>query len=483
MKPFLGEDFLLNSEAARELYHDFAREQPIFDYHCHLSPEAIADDSTFANLYQAWLAGDHYKWRAMRTNGVDERFVTGAGGEREKFDRWAATVPATIGNPLYHWTHMELARPFGIRDVRLSPETAGFVWGRTRELLQQPEFSVRGILRAMNVRYVGTTDDPADDLESHRAIEEDPSFPVVVKPSFRPDKVYNLGDPAAHTAYLDRLAAAAGDAAPPSGRIETFEELRRVLSARIDFFHERGCRVSDHALLLPVYAPYTEGLLNGVLASCRRGLPPEPGDGEAFTTAILEFLGREYARRGWVMQLHIGALRNVNTRMFAALGPDVGFDSIVDGPLAVPLARLLDALDRTDELPRTILYNLNGRDNDLFATMIGNFQDGSIPGKVQFGSGWWFNDQKDGMVRQMTSLANMGLLSRFVGMLTDSRSFLSFPRHDYFRRILADLIGGWVERGEAPADMALLGGMVRDICYNNAVAYFRVPGVTEENQP
>lgn len=481
MKPFMDEDFLLSTETARELYHDYARDMPIFDYHCHLSPREIADDRRFENITRIWLAGDHYKWRAMRTNGVDERYITGEADDREKFRKWAETVPATIGNPLYHWTHMELKRPFGIEGVLLSGGTAQEIWDRTGERLREADFSTRGILEKMNVRYVGTTDDPADNLQAHDTLAADTTFPIVVKPSFRPDKAYDLDDPTAHTAYLDRLAAVAGAAAPANGRIETFEELRRVLAARMNYFEERGCRVADHALVLPVCVDYTEGLLNGVLASSRRGLPPEPGDREAFQTAVLDFLGREYARRGWVMQLHIGALRNNNSRMFAAVGPDAGFDSMADGTMAAPLAAFLDRLDRTGELPKTILYALNPRDNDLIATMIGNFQDGSVPGKIQFGSGWWFNDQKDGMIRQMTSLANMSLLSRFVGMLTDSRSFLSYPRHDYFRRILCELIGGWVEGGEAPNDVPLLGTIIRDISYRNAVRYFDIPGVRLES--
>jgi len=472
MKLFMDEDFLLSSETARELYHDYARDMPIFDYHCHLPPDQIADNRQFENITQIWLAGDHYKWRAMRTNGVEERYITGDASDKEKFLKWAQTVPATIGNPLYHWTHLELKRPFDIRREILSPDTAEDIWTRTGALLQTPEFTARGILQRMRVRYVGTTDDPVDDLAAHETIARAADFPVVVKPSFRPDRVYNLLDPEAHNAYLDRLSEAAS-----VRRIETFEELRAALAARIDYFHERGCRVSDHAMVLPVNAAYTEGHLNGIIAASRRGMASDATDQAVFTTAVLDFLGREYARRGWVMQLHYGAIRNNNSRMFAALGPDTGFDSIGDGAVAIALAGFLDRLDRDNLLPRTILYNLNPGDNDLVAAMIGNFQDGTVPGKIQFGSGWWFNDQKDGMIRQMTSLANMSLLSRFVGMLTDSRSFLSYPRHEYFRRILSELIGSWVENGEAPKDMKLLGSMVQDICYTNAVRYFRVPGV------
>lgn len=492
MKPFLDEDFLLQNESAIRLYHDYARDMPIFDYHCHLPPGHIAKDHQFADLAEAWLAGDHYKWRAMRTNGVEEQFVTGDASPKDKFLKWAETVPATIGNPLFHWTHLELRRYFHVEDL-LNPKHAPRIWEEANRLLAQPEYRVRGLLKRMKVRYVGTTDDPIDSLEHHAAMSEDSSMSkdsamsedsslskdsamsVVVRPSFRPDKTYALRDPKGFRGYLEKLSAAAG-----LDSIQTFEDLREALRRRIDYFHERGCRVSDHALTLPVNRNYTEGLLNGIIASAYAGNLPEAEDEEAFTTAVLEFLGKEYARRGWVMQLHIGAQRNNNTRMFKALGPDTGFDSMADGPVARPLAGLLDRLDRTNELPKTVLYGLNPRDNDLLATMIGNFQDGSVPGKIQFGSGWWFNDQKDGMERQMIALGNMGLLSRFVGMLTDSRSFLSFPRHEYFRRVLSNLIGTWVENGELPADYELLGTIIQDICWYNAVDYFQVPGVNRE---
>ena len=493
MKPFLDEDFLLQSEPARRLYHDYARAMPIFDYHCHLSPQLIADDHHFADITEAWLAGDHYKWRAMRTNGVAERLITGDAAPREKFQAWAETVPYTIGNPLYHWTHLELKHPFAITGVLLSGTTAEEIWEATNDRLAQPEFGCRGLLRTADVRYVGTTDDPADDLSHHRRIAEDPTMEITVAPSFRPDKAYAVDRPAEFAAYMTRLAHAAG-----RERIATFEELLTVLSERIDYFARHGCRVSDHALTVPVYRHVGPGELQRIFAAAVKaggaasrtqpaavptGVTAEdhaasaavtPEDHAAFATAVLTHVAREYAQRGWVFQLHIGAQRNNNTRMYAALGPDTGFDSIADGETARPLAHLLDALDRDNHLPKTILYGLNPRDNDLLATMIGNFQDGSTPGKIQLGSGWWFNDQKDGMERQMTALANMGLLSRFVGMLTDSRSFLSFPRHEYFRRTLCNLIGGWVDAGEAPADYTLLGRMVQDIAWNNAERYFGI---------
>lgn len=473
MRQFLDDDFLLTSDTARELYHQHAKAMPIFDFHCHLPPDEIAEDRHFENVGQLWLTSDHYKWRAMRTNGIDERLITGDAGWEEKFHAWAATVPQTIGNPLYHWTHLELQRYFGIND-QLSPDTAQSIWEGANAQIGEPDFSVRALLTRMNVRYVGTTDDPVDDLRYHRALSGS-HFPVVVRPSFRPDKAYAIENPAKYKEWILSLAQSANMDA-----IETFEELREALRRRITYFAEAGCRVSDHALVLPVNADYTEGLLNGVLSSVLQGGVPEQRDVEAFTTAVLEFVAREYAERGWVFQLHIGALRNNNTRMYHALGPDSGFDSIVDGPIAVNLAGFLDRLDRDDALPKTIIYGLNPRDNELLATMIGNFQDGTIPGKIQHGSGWWFNDQKDGMIRHMTSLANLSLLGRFVGMLTDSRSFLSFPRHEYFRRILAELIGGWVENGEAPREMKLLGQIVENICWYNAHDYFDIDNVPRE---
>ncbi len=475
MKPFMNEDFLLRTETARKLYHDYASHMPIYDFHCHLSPQEIAEDRHFENIGQVWLGGDHYKWRAMRSNGVPEHYVTGNTTWKEKFDKWAETVPATVGNPLYHWTHLELQRYFEISDL-LGPETADRIWQQTNEQINEPSFSVRQLLTRMNVRYVGTTDDPVDDLRYHKKLAAT-EYPVVVRPSFRPDKAWAIGDPAAYREWIRKLAAAAN-----MEEIGTFERLREALRRRISYFAEAGCVVSDHALVLPVNTDYTEGLLNGALSSVLAGGVPGREDADAFTTAVLEFVAGEYADRNWVFQLHIGALRNNNTRMFQALGPDTGFDSMADGAIAAPLAGFLDRLDRNNRLPKTVLYGLNPRDNELLATMIGNFQDGTVPGKIQHGSGWWFNDQKDGMVRQITSLANLSLLSRFIGMLTDSRSFLSFPRHEYFRRILADLIGTWVEEGEAPNDVRLLGGMVQDICWYNAHDYFNIEAVPRETE-
>lgn len=467
MSSFMTEDFLLDSEFAKRLYHDYAKDQPIFDYHCHLPPEQIAQDYQFKNLYDIWLKGDHYKWRAMRTNGVAERFCTGDASDWEKFLAWADTVPHTLGNPLYHWTHLELRRPFGITNTLLSGDTAEPIWQQCNALLSQPAFSARGIMKQMNVKLVGTTDDPADSLEHHKAIADDQSFDIKVLPSWRPDKAFIIEAPG-FTDYLTRLSAAADVA------VTRFSHLCDALTVRLDHFAAHGCKVSDHALDVVVYAEADEATLDGILARRLAGEQPDAKACAQFRTAVLLFLAAEYQKRGWVQQYHIGALRNNNTRMLQAIGPDIGFDSINDQPLAEPLSRLLDAQARNNALPKTILYCLNPRDNEVIGTMVGNFQGEGMPGKMQFGSGWWFNDQKDGMQRQMTQLANLGLLSRFVGMLTDSRSFLSYTRHEYFRRVLCQMMGRWVEDGEAPADIQLLGSMVKNICFDNAKNYFAI---------
>ncbi|MEE8441621.1 MAG: glucuronate isomerase [Spirochaetia bacterium] len=474
MASFLTEDFLLHTETARRLYHDHAAHLPIFDYHCHLSPAAIAEDARFANITGIWLAGDHYKWRAMRTNGVSEDLITGSASDREKFQAWADTVPATIGNPLYHWTHLELRNPVGIDDLLLDGGTAEEVWRRTGDMLATPEFSVRGILKEMNVRFICTTDDPLDDLSHHRKIAEDPSFTTRVLPAFRPDKGVHIEQTDQFRAWLSRLQELAGRDLP------RFDDFLAAVDERLDYFHEMGARISDHALVVPPFQEASQAALNTIYRRVRDGGRPDQAEAEMFQTAVLQHLGRSYARRGWVMQLHIGALRNNATRMFASLGSDTGFDSINDEPVAGPLNRLLDSLDVTGELPRTILYSLNAGHNDVLATTIGNFQDGSIAGKMQFGSSWWFHDQKDGILRQITSLANMGLLSRFVGMLTDSRSFLSYTRHEYFRRILCGFLGDLAESGEAPRDIEMLGKIVEDVGWRNAVAYCGIP-MDEEN--
>ncbi|PIF13889.1 MULTISPECIES: glucuronate isomerase [Pantoea] len=467
MSRFMSEDFLLDTEFARRLYHDYAKDQPIFDYHCHLPPQQIAENYRFSNLYDIWLKGDHYKWRAMRANGVAEALCTGDASDRDKFAAWARTVPHTIGNPLYHWTHLELRRPFGITDVLLNEQSAERIWQQCNELLAQDAFSARGIMQQMNVKMVGTTDDPLDDLQHHRTVAEDSRFNVKVLPSWRPDKAFNI-ELESFLPWIQRLEQVADVS------VQRFEDLRRALSQRLDHFAAHGCKISDHALDVVVFAEADDATLDGILARRLQGAAPSAEETAQFKTAVLVWLGSEYARRGWAQQYHIGALRNANRRQFDILGPDVGFDSINDAPLAMPLARLLDAQNRQNALPKTILYCLNPRDNEVLATMAGNFQGEGEPGKMQFGSAWWFNDQLDGMQRQMTQLAQIGLLSRFVGMLTDSRSFLSYTRHEYFRRLLCQMIGNWVARGEAPADEALLGQMVQNISFNNARDYFGI---------
>jgi len=467
MSRFMSEDFLLDTEFARRLYHNYAKDQPIFDYHCHLPPQQIADNYRFTNLYDIWLKGDHYKWRAMRANGVPEALCTGDASDREKFNAWARTVPHTIGNPLYHWTHLELRRPFGITDVLLNEQSADRIWQQCNELLAQDTFSARGIMQQMKVKMVGTTDDPLDDLQHHRKLAQDSSFDVKVLPSWRPDKAFNI-ELESFLPWIQRLAQVA------DVNVQRFDDLRRALSQRLDHFAAHGCKISDHALDVVVFAEADDATLDGILARRLQGAAPSAEETAQFKTAVLVWLGSEYARRGWAQQYHIGALRNANHRQFDILGPDVGFDSINDAPLAIPLARLLDAQNRNNALPKTILYCLNPRDNEVLATMAGNFQGEGEPGKMQFGSAWWFNDQLDGMQRQMTQLAQIGLLSRFVGMLTDSRSFLSYTRHEYFRRLLCQMIGNWVARGEAPEDEALLGQMVQNISFNNARDYFGI---------
>ncbi|HDT4956769.1 TPA: glucuronate isomerase [Enterobacter kobei] len=467
MTPFMTDDFLLDTEFARRLYHDYAKDQPIFDYHCHLPPQQVAENYRFKNLYDIWLKGDHYKWRAMRTNGVAERLCTGDASDREKFDAWAATVPHTIGNPLFHWTHLELRRPFGITGKLLSPATADEIWDQCNELLAQDNFSARGIMKQMNVKMVGTTDDPIDSLEHHSVVAKDTSFDIKVLPSWRPDKAFNI-EQATFNDYMAKLAEVSDT------DIRRFADLQTALTKRLDHFAAHGCKVSDHALDVVLFADASEAELDSILARRLSGETLNEHDVAQFKTAVLVFLGAEYARRGWVQQYHIGALRNNNQRQFKLLGADVGFDSINDRPLAEELSKLLSKQNEQNLLPKTILYCLNPRDNEVLGTMIGNFQGEGMPGKMQFGSGWWFNDQKDGMERQMTQLAQLGLLSRFVGMLTDSRSFLSYTRHEYFRRFLCQMIGRWVHAGEAPADIQLLGDMVKNICFNNARDYFAI---------
>jgi len=466
MKPFLDEDFLLSTSTAQRLYHEYAASQPIYDYHCHLNPKVIAENQPFSNLTEIWLAGDHYKWRGMRTAGIEERFITGDASDEEKFKAWAKTVPLCVGNPLYHWTHLELRRPFGITNTVLNPESAAGIWAQCNELLATPEFSPRGIMKQMNVKMVGTTDDPVDSLQYHQTIAEDSSFVIDVLPTWRPDKVFKI-ELNSFAPYLTQLGKAADI------EIERFDDLLTALERRLNHFDEHGCRAADHGIEVVRFAPIPdEYTLDQIMHRRMNGRDLSEFEIAQFSTAVQVWLGKQYAKRGWVMQLHIGAQRNNNTRMFRLLGADAGFDSIGDGSYATELAALLDAMDVSNELPKTILYCLNPRDNEMLATMIGNFQGDGIGGKIQFGSGWWFNDQKDGMQRQLEQLSQLGLLSQFVGMLTDSRSFLSYTRHEYFRRILCNLIGKWVENGESPNDMKMLGRMVQNICYHNARNYF-----------
>jgi glucuronate isomerase len=437
---------------------------PIFDYHCHIPPQDIAMDRQFANITQIWLYGDHYKWRAMRTNGVDEKFCTGNATDLEKFEKWAETVPHTLRNPLYHWTHLELKRFFGI-DLLLNPQTARKIWDECNAKLNTKEYSVRNIIRMANVHTICTTDDPVDTLEHHQAVKAS-GFEVNILPAWRPDKAMMVEDAAVYNSYIGKLESAAGM------EIRGFDSFMEALEKRHQFFHENGCRLSDHGIETAYAEAYTLVEIREIFLKIRGGKTLTPQEILKFKSAILVEFGIMDHRRGWTQQFHLGALRNNNSRLFRQLGPDTGFDSIGDFEIAKPLSRFLDRLDSNNQLAKTILYNLNPRDNELIATMIGNFQDGTVPGKIQFGSGWWFLDQKDGMQKQMQALSNLGLLSRFVGMLTDSRSFLSYTRHEYFRRTLCNLLGEDVERGEIPADMELLGQMVENICFNNAFQYF-----------
>jgi len=463
---FITDDFLLQTETARRLYHEYAANLPIIDYHCHLPPAQIAEDHRFENLAEIWLYGDHYKWRVMRANGVAEKYCTGDATDWEKFLKWAETVPKTLRNPLYHWTHMALKRPFGISDRLLGPDTARSIWEECNGKLTQPGFSCRGIMRQMNVVLVCTTDDPCDSLEHHRNMAADASFPIQVLPAWRPDKGMAAESAENFNAWVDKLAEASDT---EIGNLPSYLE---ALRKRHDFFHAMGCRLSDHGIEVPYADDYTDSEIRTIFDKVRAGKTLDDAEIRKFKSAMLYEFGVMDAEKNWTQQFHIGALRNTNTRMFERVGPDTGFDTIGDGEIARPLARMLDRLDQKNRLAKTILYNMNPRDNAVLAAMIGNFQDGDAPGKMQFGGGWWFLDQKDGMERQMEALSNMGLLSRFVGMVTDSRSFLSYIRHEYFRRILCNLLGNDIERGLLPKDVSLVGGMVKDICYNNAARHF-----------
>ena len=464
MKHFLDENFLLNTKAAQQLYHDYAKEMPIIDYHCHLPPQQIAADHQFENITQAWLYGDHYKWRAMRTNGVDEGYCTGTQPDYEKFLKWAETVPYTLRNPLYHWTHLELQRYFDVHDT-LSSRTAKKIYDKCSDKLQTKEYSVRNLLRKMNVRAVCTTDDPVDSLEFHLKLKQD-GFEIPILPAFRPDNAMNVDNPDAFNAYIRKLEAATNIA------ISNFNDYLFALENRHDFFASMGCTVSDHGLEEIYSEEFTGWEVEAVFNKVRAGKSLSEIERRKFKSAMLVHFAEWDWEKEWVQQYHLGALRNNNSRMMQRLGADTGWDSMGDFSQGRALAKFLDRLDKEDKLTKTILYNLNPADNELMATMIGNFNDGSIAGKVQYGSAWWFLDQKDGMTRQINALSNMGLLSKFVGMLTDSRSFLSFPRHEYFRRLLCNLFGEEVTNGELPNDMEWIGKVVKDICYYNAKQYF-----------
>ncbi|MDW3646694.1 MAG: glucuronate isomerase [Bacteroidia bacterium] len=463
IKPFLDENFLLENATAEILYHEFAKDQPIIDYHNHLPPGEILHNKSFSTLTEVWLKGDHYKWRAMRANGIGEEFITGSISDREKFRKWAETVPFTMRNPLYHWTHLELKRYFGIHSL-LNASTADEVYDQATELLQQDAFSSRGLLEKMNVSLLCSTDDPTDDLKSHQALKKE-GWKIRLLPGFRPDKFIMIQT----TAFPDMLAKLEACTAK---NIETFSSLMEALEERMDYFHGLGCRLSDHGLEKLYAEAYKEKEIEDIFRKRIEGKDISCLEARKYQSAILYRLALLYHKKNWTMQFHLGAIRNNNDRLMRRLGADVGADSIGDFEQARALSSFLNRLDREEKLAQTILYNLNPGDNEVFATMAGNYNDGSVPGKIQWGSAWWFLDQKDGMEKQIDALSNMGMLSRFIGMLTDSRSFLSFPRHEYFRRILCNLIGKDVHKGELPHDIPWLGKMVADICYGNAKRYF-----------
>ena len=465
MKQFMDREFLLSTPTAQAIFHDFAEKMPIVDYHCHINPQEIYEDRKFENITQVWLGGDHYKWRQMRSNGVEERYITGDASDREKFQKWAETLPKLIGNPLYHWSHLELQRYFGYTGY-LNGDTAEEVWNLCNAKLQEDSMTVRNIIRQSNVKLICTTDDPIDSLEWHKKLAADDSFEVQVLPAWRPDKAMNLEKPD-YADYIAKLSAVSGI------EVKDFASLKEALKNRMAYFAENGCSVSDHALEYVMYAPASDEEIDAILkkALSRQAVTKE--EELKFKTAFMVFVGREYCKLDWAMQLHYGCKRDNNVFRYEQLGPDTGFDCINNYAPSAQMADFLNALNSTDELPRTIIYSLNPVDNASIGTIIGCFQDPTMQGKVQQGSAWWFNDHKVGMTEQMTSLANLGCLGNFIGMLTDSRSFLSYTRHEYFRRVMCELIGGWVENGEYPADMKSLKEIVEGISYNNTVKYFK----------
>ena len=463
---FITEEFLLKTETARKLYHSFAADMPIIDYHCHINPQEIYEDRKFENITQIWLGGDHYKWRLIRSNGVPENEVTGDADDLTKFRQFAKMLTKAIGNPMYHWTHLELKRYFGYDGV-LNEDTADEVYELCNQKLQNDDMTVRSLIKKSNVKMIGTTDDPIDSLEWHKKLIEDKTFDVLVAPSFRPDKAVNI-EKDGFIDYIEKLADASGI------EIKTAKDVKKALTNRLDYFCELGCRATDHGLDYVVYSPATDEEIEKIFATVINGGTVSQEDADKYKTAIRLHLGREYAKRNIVMQIHYGAQRNTNTKMFERLGPDTGFDCISVKDCGVAITGLLNALEKENALPKTILYSLNPQDNELLGTILGCFQGSEVEGKIQHGSAWWFSDTKSGMEAQIKSLANLSLLGNFVGMLTDSRSFLSYTRHEYFRRILCNIIGEWVENGEYPNDEKTLGKIVKDICYNNAEKYFGI---------
>ncbi|MGI6184490.1 MAG: glucuronate isomerase [Candidatus Fimadaptatus sp.] len=464
MKKFMGENFLLTTESARKLYHDYAETMPILDYHCHINPEQIATDYRFSTITEAWLGGDHYKWRLMRNAGVEERYITGDASDWEKFQAYARVLPRAVGNPLYHWTHLELKRYFGC-DLIINEENARQIYDWCNERLKEPDMSVRGIIKRSNVKLICTTDDPVDDLHWHEVIAADPTCEVKVLPAWRPDKAVNIDKPG-FADYVRRVGEVSGYA------VDDIAGLYSAIRSRLDFFGKMGCVASDHGLDYVPYAPASDEEIDAIYKKALAGGAVTADEAAKYQTAMLLFFGREYAERGWAMQIHYSALRNPNARMFRQLGPDSGFDSMGQTQCLKSLSQLMNALEEESKLPRMVLYSLNSADNEILDVIAGAFQDSSCAGKIQHGSAWWFNDTKTGMEAQMTSLANLGVLGNFIGMLTDSRSFLSYTRHEYFRRIMCNLIGGWMEEGEYPADFETAGQIVKDISFNNAVRFF-----------